>query len=220
MTFDSFSDKLSAYIDGELLESDRDEMEKMISEIPECLALHENMILLQERLSNLPELRPSAEFEFGLRSQILLETAKETWFPHRVKQIFFRTAGRSVLSGAIAATLAMGVSVLLQGEPKGDVTASQVAPLDPTQAIQDSGAMNERVGTVSPFAQFPVPFDPFPEFQVDRGALKRLTQQESYALSRRLYQVRTDSPLSRSATDLRTRPVVQKGKPRPVNFSF
>ena len=215
MTVDSFSDKLSAYIDGELLEADRVEMEKMISEIPECLALYENMILLQERLSNLPEFQPSAEFEFGLRSQILLEAAKETRVPHRVKQIFFRNAGRSVVSGAIAATFAMGVSVLLQGEPKGDVTASQVvpagieqvAPLDPARAIQYYGAMNERVATV------------FPQL-LDRGALKQLSQQESYALSRRLYQARRDSPLSRPATDPRTRPVVQRGKARPVNVSF
>jgi negative regulator of sigma E activity len=215
MTVDSFSDKLSAYIDGELPDADRVEMEKMISEIPECLALHENMILLQERLGNLPEFQPSAEFEFGLRSQILLEAAKEMRVPYRVKQIFFRTTGRSVLSGAIAAMLAMGVSVLLQGEPKGDVTASQVspagieqvAPLDAAQAIQFYDAMNERVATV-------------PTQPVDRGALKQLSQQESYVLSRQLYQARTDSPLSRSATDPRTRPVVQKVKARPVNVSF
>jgi anti-sigma factor RsiW len=215
MTVDSFSDKLSAYIDGELPEADRVEMEKMISEIPECSAMHENMVLLQERLGNLPEFQPSVEFEFGLRSQILLEAAKETRMRHKVKQILFPTAGRSVLSGAVAATLAMGVSVLLQGEPKGDITASQVAPsvseqvtpLDPAQAIRYYGAMNERVAIV-------------PAQPVDRGALKQLSHQESFALSRRLYQSRRDSPLSRSATNPRTRPVVQQGKARPVHVSF
>jgi hypothetical protein len=128
MTVDSFSDKLSAYIDGELPEADRVEMENMIAEIPACSAMYENMVLLQERLGDLPEFQPSAEFEFGLRSQLLLEAAKETRLRHKVKQVLFPTVGRSVLSGAIAATLAMGVSILLQGEPVGDVTASQVAP--------------------------------------------------------------------------------------------
>ena len=125
MTVDSFSDKLSAYIDGELPEADRVEMERMISESPSCSAMYENMVMLRERLGNLPELQPSAEFEFGLRSQILLAAANEMRMRHKVKQVLFPTVGRSVLSGAIAAMLAMGVSVLLQGEPENDVTASQ-----------------------------------------------------------------------------------------------
>ena len=36
MTVDSFSDKLSAFIDGELPEADRVEMEQMISESSAC----------------------------------------------------------------------------------------------------------------------------------------------------------------------------------------
>jgi anti-sigma factor RsiW len=210
MTVDSFSDKLSAYIDGELPEADRAEMEEMISEIPACSAMFENMMILQERLGNLPELQPSAEFEFGLRSQILLEAAKETHLRHKVKQVLFPTVGRSILSGAVAAMLAMGVTVLLQGDPKNDVSASRVpagAQLDPAQTIQYYGAVNARSATV-------------PTQSVDRGALKRLSEQESYALARRLYRARTDSPLSKSTTDLRTRPVVQQGKARPVPVSF
>ena len=193
MTVDSFSDKLSAYIDGELPEADRAEIEEMISEIPACSAMFENMMILQERLGNLPELQPSAEFEFGLRSQILLEAAKETHLRHKVKQVLFPTVGRSILSGAVAAMLAMGVTVLLQ--------------LDPAQTIQYYGAVNARSATV-------------PAQSVDRGALKQLSEQESYALARRLYRARTDSPLSKSTTDLRTRPVVQQGKARPVPVSF
>lgn len=217
MTVDSFSDKLSAYIDGELPEADRVEMAEMISEIPACSAMYENMVMLQDRLGNLPELQPSAEFEFGLRSQILLEAAKETRMRHKVKQVLFPTVGRSILSGAVAAMLAMGVSVLLQGEPTVDVSAARVpggpaltpagAELDPAETIQYYGAVNARSATV-------------PVQQVDRGALKQLSEQESYALSRRLYRARTDSPLSRSTTDPRTRPVVQQGKARPVPVSF
>jgi anti-sigma factor RsiW len=217
MTVDSFSDKLSAYIDGELPEADRAEIEEMISEIPACSAMFENMMILQERLGNLPELQPSAEFEFGLRSQILLEAAKETHLRHKVKQVLFPTVGRSILSGAVAAMLAMGVTVLLQGDPKNDVSASRVpaeaelvpagAQLDPAQTIQYYGAVNARSATV-------------PAQSVDRGALKQLSEQESYALARRLYRARTDSPLSKSTTDLRTRPVVQQGKARPVPVSF
>ena len=67
MTVDSFSDKLSAFIDGELPEADRVEMEQMISESSACSAMYENMVLLQERLGNFSPLEPSVEFEFGLR---------------------------------------------------------------------------------------------------------------------------------------------------------
>lgn len=218
MTVDSFSDKLSAYIDGELPEADRVEMERMISESPSCSAMYENMVMLRERLGNLPELQPSAEFEFGLRSQILLAAANEMRMRHKVKQVLFPTVGRSVLSGAIAAMLAMGVSVLLQGEPDIDVTASQTVPpgtellpsdgsLDPAHTVQVYGAMNERVATV-------------PAQPVDRGALKQLSPQESYALSRRLYETRRDSPVSRSITQPRRRTVAQRGKASRVPVSF
>ena len=159
MTVDSFSDKLSAYIDGELPETDRVEMEIMISESPACSVMYQNMVMLQERLGNLSGFQPSAEFEVGLRSQILLAAANETGMRHKVKQVLFPTVGRSVLSCAIAAMLTMGVSVLLKGEPDSDVTASQAAdsgtelvtadtPLDPAHAIRVFGTMNERVATV------------------------------------------------------------------------
>ena len=218
MTVDSFSDKLSAFIDGELPETDRVEMEQLISESPACSAMYENMVVLQERLDNLPQLAPSAEFEFGLRSQILLEAANETRMRNKVKQVLFPTVGRSILSGAVAAMLALGVSVLLEGKP--DVAVSDVptvAPvaevatsemlLDSTQAVQLRGTMNERVATV-------------PAQPVDYGALKQLSQEESFALSRRLYRARSDSPASRSLTQPRTVPVAQRGQARPVPVSF
>ena len=192
MTVDSFSDKLSAFIDGELPEADRGEMEQIISESSACSAMYENMVLLQERLGNFSPLEPSVEFEFGLRSQILLEAANETRMRHKVKQVLFPTVGRSVLSGAVAAMLALGVSVLLQGEPQVPVTASQEA----------------------------LPGTTVPAQPVDRGALRQLTQDESFALSRRLYRPRSDSPASRSLMQPRTRPVVQRGQARRVPVSF
>lgn len=202
MTVENFSDKLSAYIDGELAEADRAEMARMIEEIPACAAMYENMVVLQERLSDLPELKPSAEFEFGLRSRILLEAANETRVRHKVKQVLFPTVGRSVLSGAVAAMLALGVSVLLQSDPEPAATAS-VPALDPVEAVRVYGAMNDRVATV-------------PAQPVDRGALKQLSQEESFALSRRLYRARTDSPASREAVTPRTRPVAQRGQAKPI----
>jgi predicted anti-sigma-YlaC factor YlaD len=218
MTVDSFSNKLSAYIDGELPEADRAEMERMITDLPVCSAMYDNMATLQERLGDLPELQPSAEFEFGLRSQILLEAARESQMRYRVKQVLFPTAGRSILSGAIAAMLAVGVAVLLQGEPEDAVSAAHVVPgtdlvpasgeLDPAQTIRYYDALTGRVAAT-------VPVQP-----VDRGALKQLSEQESFALSRRLYRARTDSPLSNSVMEARTRPVVQQGKARPVPVSF
>ena len=129
---------------------------------------------------------------------------------------------RSVPRSGILQAIEAEISDLLEknrhAEPNGDITASQVAPseaelvpavapLDPAQAIRYYGAMNERVATV-------------PAQPVDRGALKQLSQKESFALSRRLYRTRTDSPLSKLATDPRTRPVVQRGKARPVHVSF
>jgi len=212
MTVDSFSEKLSAYIDGELTEADRIEMEQMIAESPACSTMYENMVALQERLGNLPRMAPSAEFEFGLRSQILLEAANETRLRHKVKQVMFPTVGRSVLSGAVAAMLALGFSVLFQGNPETDVAATQDpqavetladAPLDPAEAVQYYGAASKQVATV-------------PAQPVDRGALKQLSQEESFALSRRLYRARSDSPASGLQSQPRTRPVDQRGQAKRV----
>ena len=217
MTVDSFSEKLSAYIDGELPEANRVEMEQMIAESPACSAMYENMVALQERLGNLPEVQPSAEFEFELRSRILMEAANETRMRNKVKQALCPTVGRSVLTGAVAAMLALGVSVFLDREPEQTITASETtqpielvtpdAPLDPAQAVQYYGAMNERVA--------PLPAEP-----LDRGALRQLSKEESFALSRRLYRARTDLPASRLLTQPRTRPVVQRGEAKRVPVSF
>ena len=215
MTVESFSDKLSAYIDGELPESDRVVIEKMISESPACSAMYENMVLLQDRLGNLPRMHPSAEFEFGLRSRILLEAANETRMRHKIKRVLFPTVGRSFLSGAVAAMLALGVSVLLQGDPLEDVTVSQtletvvlpVSDLDQSKAVQFHGAMNESVATVLTQS-------------LGRGALKQLSREESFALSRRLYRTRTDSPASSDLRQPRTLPVVQRGQAKRVPVSF
>ena len=122
----------------------------MISESPACSAMYENMVLLQDRLGKLPRMHPSAEFEFGLRSRILLEAATEPRMRHKIKRVLFPTVGRSFLSGAVAAMLALGVSVLLQGDPLEDVTASQtletvvlpVSDLDLSKAVQFQGAVS------------------------------------------------------------------------------
>ena len=73
---------------------------------------------------------------------------------------------------------------------------------DPAQAVQLQGAGQ-------------VPAQP-----VDNGALKQLSQEESFALSRRLYRTRSDSPSSQSITLPRTRPVSQRGQAKPVPVSF
>lgn len=180
MDAEAFHRRLSDYVDGELSDGDTMRMAEAIEENPAFAEAYRRMASLTRRLSELPELQPSAGFEFALRSRILMEGRKDQTTRRRVQTLLFPTVRRSILTGAIAAALALGVSALLTDstvvDVLSDISGSDVeALLEPEMAVRVYGAASRPMVTV--------PVEP-----VDRGALRQLSQAESYALSRRLYR--------------------------------
>lgn len=182
MDAEAFHRRLSDYVDGELSDGDTMRVAQAIEENPAFAEAYRNMASLTRRLGELPELQPSAGFEFSLRSRILMEARKDQTTCRRVQTLLFPTVRRSILTGAIAAGLALGVSALLTDsavvDAASDLPISGVETLlEPEMAVRVYGAVNRPVATV-------------PVESVDRGALRQLSQAESYALSRRLYRTR------------------------------
>ena len=191
MDSEAFYRRLSDYVDGELSDGDSMRVAQAIDENPAFAEAYHDIVSITQTLGELPELQPSAGFEFALRSRILLEANREQTARRRVQTLLFPTVRRSILTGAIAAALALGVSLLTNPVEvevaSGAFEADVETLLEPEMAVRVYGAMNRPMATV--------PAEP-----VDRGALRQLSQAESYALSRRLYRTQNFArPSAKSA---------------------
>ena len=76
MTFNEFESRVSAYIDDELSPVDMAAMDRKAAECERCRALLAGVQAQIERLGQLPQMQPSAEFNFALRSHLLMEVVK------------------------------------------------------------------------------------------------------------------------------------------------
>lgn len=199
MTYETFEDKISAYLDDELNHVDRLEMERKASECEKSRALLKDMKAIKKRLSNLPQAQPSAGFNFALRSHLLMEVAKEDQLGHRVRRAFFGSTVRTISTLAAAIVLGLGLANMAQDQV-GSVSVAQTAsedvefPLTPAQ----------------------------PALAVDhQGALERLSQQ-SHRLDGKLYRNgqdsgRVDTMLNRQE---RLSPWLQDQRVKQVPVSF
>ena len=170
MTYETFEEKISAYLDGELNAVEHAEMERKASACEDCRALLKDMVALKERLSRLPQAQPSAGFNFALRSHLLMEVAKENHMSHRVRRVFFGSAMRTVATLAAVVVLGLGLT---------DVVKNQT-PLTPNlQTAMDQVEFPLTPAQVAPMVDH-------------RGALERLSQQ-SHRLDGKLYRNGQDS---------------------------
>ena len=77
MTVTEFEARVSAYVDGELNPVEMAEMDRKAAECAHCRTVLADVQELTERMAQLPEVRPSAEFDFTLRSHLAMAMAKE-----------------------------------------------------------------------------------------------------------------------------------------------
>ena len=173
MICDEFSERVSEYIEGEIGGDYRSAMEHHAADCPGCAQRLKDTRALTERLSRLPRVRPSAGFDFALRSRLLMELAEEGQWWRRLQTLLFPTIPRALLSGVAVALLALGVAAILQEAP-----ARQTL-----QAGRERG--NE---LLSP------PHSATPDRVA--GALKLLSEEESYTISGTLYQPKSDTSKS------------------------
>ncbi len=113
-----FEDRISAYLEEDLGANSRATMDLHASTCRGCSESLSQTKALTGRLGQLARQRPSAGFDFALRSRLLMETSREgrwlDWLANAARPAFPRFA----LAGATAVLVLFGAaSVLMEDEP-------------------------------------------------------------------------------------------------------
>ena len=198
MTVTDFEARVSAYVDGEMSPIEMAEMERKAAECEHCRTLLADVQALKERMAQLPQVRPSAEFDFTLRSHLAMAMAKEKQPLNKARRAMFSSVSRTITTLAAAVVIGLGLTqVVFHGGttpvPQVSVEHSEI-PLMKGQILPN----------------------------VDVGALEleRLSK-ESYSLDSRHYRdsARVDSAsrLKQQPSDMRD---LRRVKQVPVSYSF
>ena len=198
MTVTDFEARISAYVDGEMSPVEMAEMERKAAECDHCRTLLADVQVLKERLAQLPKVRPSAEFDFTLRSHLAMAMAKEKQFLNKARRTMFSSVSRTITTLAAAVVIGLGLTQV--------VFYSDTTPT-PQMAVEHQ--------------EIPlVPGERLPSVDVGALELERLSK-ESYSLDSRHYRdsARVDSALQlkRLPSDMRD---LRDVKQVPVSYSF
>ena len=197
MTYKAFEARVSQYIDGELNAVQKADMDRKAAECPKCRALLSGVQTVADRLSQLPEVQPSAEFNFALRSHLLMELSDEQRPVRRVRRALFGSTLRTITTMAAAVVLGLG----LAGLRPHDAPVSQIVVTDTEFHLLPSE-------TITPN---------------HLGALERLSQQ-SHRLDSRLYRDISDSisnmDTMRSYPPRKTPWLYDQHEAKPIPVSF
>jgi anti-sigma factor RsiW len=190
-----FDERISAYLEEELGADTRAEMEGHAAVCTTCAQRLSQTRALTERLGRLRPARPSAGFDFALRSRLLMEVSRENRWGARLEALFRPALPRFALAGATAALILLGAASVLMEEEQIPGHAPAVAAVA-TQGV----APPARTATSG---------------VTERGALKlKALSAESYPVSGRYYRDHGDSLRaaakrlpSRTRTNASVRPV-------------
>ena len=198
MTVTDFEARVSAYVDGEMSPVEMAEMERKAAECEHCRTLLADVQTLRERLAQLPQVRPSAEFDFTLRSHLAMAMAKEKHPLNKARRAMFSSVSRTITTLAAAVVIGLGLTQV--------VFYSDTTPT-PQMAVEHQ--------------EIPlVPGQILPSVDVGALELERLSK-ESYSLDSRHYRdsARVDSAsrLKQLPSDMRD---LRRVKQVPVSYSF
>ena len=170
-------------------------MESHAQACADCANSLEGVRGLTRRLARMSRERPSAGFDFALRSRLMMEAAQKPSFWNRLPDVFFPTIPRALASAAAVVLMALGMTTALDETPE-------------TRA-----AAGDRVHQMTLVAPA---FSPLPA-EDRRGALKMLPQKTSYPVSEQGYRAgRPDSV--KAASLVRKRPGRHLANVRRVSF--
>lgn len=198
MTVTDFEARVSAYVDGEMSPVEMAEMERKAAECEHCRTLLSDVQALKERMAQLPQVRPSAEFDFALRSHLAMAMSKEKQPLNKARRAMFSSISRTITTLAAAVVIGLGLTqVVFHGDttpmPQVSVERSEI-PLMKGQIL--------------------------PSVDVGALELERLSK-ESYSLDSRQYRdsARVDSAslLKQLPSDMRD---LRRVKQVPVSYSF
>ena len=198
ITCGEFAARLSAYIEGDVAGAKRTQMDLHVDECPICASSLEGVRNLTRRLARMSRVRPSAGFDFALRSRLMMEAARKTSVWNRLPDLLFPTVPRALASAAAVVLMALGMTTALDEMP------------------ETRGATTDRVHQMTLVAPA---FSPFPAAD-RRGALKMLPQKAPITTSEKGYQAgRADSAkASKAASIVRMRPGRHLANVRRVSF--
>ena len=173
------------------------EMDRNAAECEHCRVLLADVQALKERMAQLPKVRPSAEFDFALRSHLAMAVSKEKQSLHKVRRALFSSVSRTITTLAAAVVIGLGLTQVVF---YSDITTPQMAVERPEIPL--------------------VPGERLPNVDVGALELERLSK-ESYSLDSRHYR---DSARVDSALRLKQRPSNMRDlrdvKQVPVSYSF
>ena len=195
ITCGEFAARLSAYLEDDVAGAKRAQMDRHVEVCPTCANSMEGVRNLTRRLARMSRVRPSAGFDFALRSRLMMEAAQKTSFWNRLPNVFFPTLPRALATAAAVVLMALGMTAALDEAPE-------------TRAVT-----TDRVHQLTVVAPA---FSPFPAAD-RRGALKMLSQKTSFPISEQVYRTgRADSV--KAASMVRMRPGRHRANLRRVSF--
>ena len=195
ITCGEFAARLSAYLEDDVAGAKRAQIDRHVEVCPTCANSMEGVRNLTRRLARMSRVRPSAGFDFALRSRLMMEAAQKTSFWNRLPNVFFPTLPRALASAAAVVLMALGMTAALDEAPE-------------TRAVTTDRV--HQLTVVGPA------FSPFPAAD-RRGALKMLSQKTSFPISEQVYRTgRADSV--KAASMVRMRPGRHLANLRRVSF--
>jgi anti-sigma factor RsiW len=195
ITCGEFAARLSDYLENEVAGTKRAQMESHAQTCAACANSLEGVRNLTRRLARMSRERPSAGFDFALRSRLMMEAAQKPSFWNRLPDVFFPTIPRALASAAAVVLMALGMTTALDEAP------------------ETRGANADRVHQMTLVAPS---FAPFPA-EDRRGALKMLPQKTSLPISQQVHRAgRADSV--KGASMVRKRPGRHLVNVRRVSF--
>ena len=212
MTCGEFTNRISDYIDRTIGDREQELMAAHADSCDSCGEMLSGTQTVKERLARLPRHRPSAGFDFALRSRLMMEVARseKSWITNAVSSSRVRS-----YAAAAAVILALGITGVSQ-YPNFYETQSPAATR-PAPSLRNQAALQQVSSVYVPPSVTPSSAQSF------RGALRRLSQENSYPISQQYLQSNLDTTTmqltaAKSRRALKTRPY--NGRVRQARVRF
>lgn len=150
MSCTRMENKIMAYVDGRLKESERLEMEKHFAACGACQLRVTEFRAVTSLLDEVPQIEPSAAFDVRVRARVAAEPVKQGWFA------WFKPSPRV----AFAATLLLLATVWIGYErgPQGPFAGQDQKDVD-AQMLQEMPVLDDQdvISNFDPLKDLPQP---------------------------------------------------------------
>jgi len=159
MSCTRMENRIMAYVDGRLKESERLEMEKHLAACAKCQLRVNEFRAVSGFLDELPQIEPSAAFDVRVRARVAAEPVKQGWWA------WFRPSPRV----AFAASLLLLATVWVGYESKAPLPVVDQKEMD-AQMMQEIPTLDDEdvISSFDPLKDLPQPVQPDQTNQPDQ----------------------------------------------------